>query len=70
MSDLKGGCIKAKKPYIIGECGGPTLVFNGEQAEKFKRSKPHVNVGTIGHVDHGISGLASKIRSHILRLEE
>ncbi len=21
--------------------------------EKFDRSKPHVNVGTIGHVDHG-----------------
>ncbi|PTQ94417.1 hypothetical protein C8R30_11485, partial [Nitrosomonas nitrosa] len=20
---------------------------------KFERSKPHVNVGTIGHVDHG-----------------
>ncbi|PIZ00261.1 elongation factor Tu, partial [bacterium (Candidatus Howlettbacteria) CG_4_10_14_0_8_um_filter_40_9] len=22
-------------------------------AEKFKRNKPHLNVGTIGHVDHG-----------------
>ncbi|MBT7754765.1 MAG: elongation factor Tu, partial [Candidatus Magasanikbacteria bacterium] len=22
-------------------------------AEDFDRSKPHVNVGTIGHVDHG-----------------
>ncbi|MCB1861417.1 MAG: elongation factor Tu, partial [Gammaproteobacteria bacterium] len=21
--------------------------------EKFSRTKPHVNVGTIGHVDHG-----------------
>lgn len=21
--------------------------------EKFKRTKPHVNIGTIGHVDHG-----------------
>ncbi|MEP4465665.1 GTP-binding protein, partial [Marinobacter alexandrii] len=21
--------------------------------EKFDRSKPHLNVGTIGHVDHG-----------------
>ena len=21
--------------------------------ESFERSKPHVNVGTIGHVDHG-----------------
>ncbi|HIE09837.1 MAG TPA: elongation factor Tu, partial [Armatimonadetes bacterium] len=23
--------------------------------EKFERVKPHVNVGTIGHVDHGKS---------------
>ena len=23
--------------------------------EKFDRSKPHVNIGTIGHVDHGKS---------------
>ncbi|OQY16827.1 MAG: elongation factor Tu, partial [Desulfobacterium sp. 4572_20] len=21
--------------------------------EKFKRTKPHVNVGTVGHIDHG-----------------
>ena len=21
--------------------------------EKYERSKPHVNIGTIGHVDHG-----------------
>ncbi|KUK31248.1 MAG: hypothetical protein RMK84_00005, partial [Oscillochloridaceae bacterium] len=21
--------------------------------QKFERTKPHVNVGTIGHVDHG-----------------
>ncbi|MBN1793600.1 MAG: elongation factor Tu, partial [Candidatus Omnitrophica bacterium] len=21
--------------------------------EKFERTKPHLNVGTIGHVDHG-----------------
>ncbi|MFM2212131.1 MAG: elongation factor Tu, partial [Verrucomicrobiota bacterium] len=23
--------------------------------EKFNRTKPHVNVGTIGHIDHGKS---------------
>ena len=22
---------------------------------KFERTKPHVNIGTIGHVDHGLS---------------
>ena len=21
--------------------------------QKFERSKPHINIGTIGHVDHG-----------------
>jgi elongation factor Tu len=29
--------------------------------EKFNRSKPHVNVGTIGHVDHGKTSLTSAI---------
>jgi len=29
--------------------------------EKFERSKPHVNVGTIGHVDHGKSTLTAAI---------
>ena len=29
--------------------------------QKFDRSKPHVNVGTIGHVDHGKTTLTSAI---------
>ena len=29
--------------------------------EKFNRSKPHVNVGTIGHVDHGKTTLSAAI---------
>ena len=29
--------------------------------EKFNRSKPHVNIGTIGHVDHGKTTLTSAI---------
>ncbi|NLJ35651.1 MAG: elongation factor Tu, partial [candidate division WS1 bacterium] len=29
--------------------------------EKFVRDKPHVNVGTIGHVDHGKTTLTSAI---------
>ena len=29
--------------------------------EKFERSKPHINVGTIGHVDHGKTTLTSAI---------
>ena len=30
-------------------------------AEKFKRDKPHINVGTIGHVDHGKTTLTAAI---------
>jgi len=34
-------------------------------AEKFERKKPHVNVGTIGHVDHGKTTLTAAI-THVL----
>ncbi len=30
-------------------------------ADKFERTKPHVNIGTIGHVDHGKTTLTSAI---------
>ncbi len=36
--------------------------------EKFDRSKPHVNVGTIGHVDHGKTTLTAAI-THVLAKE-
>ncbi len=36
-------------------------------AEIFKREKPHVNVGTIGHVDHGKTTLTAAIL-HVLNL--
>ena len=29
--------------------------------EKFERNKPHVNIGTIGHVDHGKTTLTASI---------
>ena len=33
--------------------------------QKFDRSKPHVNIGTIGHVDHGKTTLTAAISSHL-----
>lgn len=35
--------------------------------EKFERTKPHVNVGTIGHVDHGKTTLTAAITMHCAR---
>ncbi|MCU0664674.1 MAG: GTP-binding protein, partial [Myxococcota bacterium] len=29
--------------------------------EKFVRNKPHVNIGTIGHIDHGKTTLTAAI---------
>ncbi len=33
--------------------------------ETFKREKPHVNIGTIGHVDHGKTTLTAAISTHL-----
>ncbi len=33
--------------------------------KKFERVKPHVNVGTIGHIDHGKTTLTSAITKHL-----
>ncbi len=38
------------------------------EKEKFQRTKPHVNVGTIGHVDHGKTTLTAAI-THALYLK-
>src|SRR3954465_8010763 len=36
--------------------GGPTVA-----KAKFERTKPHVNIGTIGHIDHGKTTLTAAI---------
>ena len=33
--------------------------------EKFERTKPHVNVGTVGHIDHGKTTLTAAITKHL-----
>ena len=33
--------------------------------EKFERSKPHVNIGTIGHIDHGKTTLTAAITKYL-----
>ncbi|KAG1668188.1 Elongation factor Tu [Nymphon striatum] len=41
--------------------------MNGDKRmakEKFERNKPHVNIGTIGHVDHGKTSLTAAITKY------
>ncbi|GAB4336967.1 MAG: elongation factor Tu [Calditrichia bacterium] len=35
--------------------------------QKFERKKPHVNIGTIGHVDHGKTTLTAAITMHLAK---
>ena len=35
------------------------------EKEKFERTKPHFNIGTIGHVDHGKTTLTAAITKHL-----
>lgn len=37
------------------------------EKEKFSRAKPHVNVGTIGHVDHGKTTLTAAITTNLFK---
>lgn len=36
-------------------------------SKKFERTKPHVNIGTIGHVDHGKTTLTSAITKYLAK---
>ena len=67
----RGGPKKPKKTLqnrfaFIKKCVKITLAKNKKEinkimAEAYVRSKPHVNVGTIGHVDHGKTTLTAAI---------
>lgn len=39
----------------------------GENGKTFDRSKPHINIGTIGHVDHGKTTLTAAITAVLAR---
>src|SRR5439155_15857576 len=51
----------------ILDSSSEAIFEGGEQTmakEKFVRNKPHVNIGTIGHVDHGKTTLTAAITKH------
>ncbi|CAG8588834.1 4779_t:CDS:2, partial [Diversispora eburnea] len=58
-------CIKSitaqtSKRYL-NSLANPITRFYATEVQKFKRGKPHVNIGTIGHVDHGKTTLTAAI---------
>jgi elongation factor Tu len=53
------GCLRKEGGLIKNH----NLKTNKMAKETFKREKPHVNVGTIGHVDHGKTTLTAAITS-------
>ena len=47
---------------ITEQGSGPSDTKEGKMAkQKFERTKPHLNVGTIGHIDHGKTTLTAAI---------
>jgi elongation factor Tu len=42
-----------------------TKEVRGMAKKKFERTKPHINVGTIGHIDHGKTTLTAAITKHL-----
>eukprot|EP00831_Metopus_contortus_P056885 TRINITY_DN4914_c0_g1_i2.p1 TRINITY_DN4914_c0_g1~~TRINITY_DN4914_c0_g1_i2.p1 ORF type:complete len:444 (-),score=75.92 TRINITY_DN4914_c0_g1_i2:1169-2500(-) len=51
-------CIRDRYQRRVHGCQGGQIIM---AKEKFDRSKPHVNIGTIGHVDHGKTTLTAAI---------
>ena len=59
---LRGGAAVGRgrdRLRSAGHVGTPPEELMGKQ--KFERTKPHVNVGTIGHIDHGKTTLTAAI---------
>jgi elongation factor Tu len=57
-----GCCIVQPLPFVV--VARPSRAVRGDVSmakEKFERNKPHVNVGTIGHVDHGKTTLTAAL---------
>jgi len=49
----------------LGFVRGWIFKVNMADAKKFERTKPHVNIGTMGHVDHGKTTLTAAITKYL-----
>ncbi|RXW19861.1 hypothetical protein EST38_g5963 [Candolleomyces aberdarensis] len=57
-SSLRNVCQRNRVPVTSS---ASSLLLRRGYAEVFKRNKPHMNIGTIGHVDHGKTTLTAAI---------
>jgi elongation factor Tu len=51
--------------FLKGSWLGANKEVRGMAKKKFERTKPHINVGTIGHIDHGKTTLTAAITKHL-----
>ena len=56
MKALNGGTKPVRRGNPVSFTGSIQMAKS-----KFERNKPHVNIGTIGHVDHGKTSLTAAI---------
>lgn len=67
ISRLGLGCGSCLRPRVVASSVVPHLRLMGRAVEAgyatgtFQRTKPHINIGTIGHVDHGKTTLTAAI---------
>ncbi|KAJ3291786.1 translation elongation factor Tu [Rhizoclosmatium sp. JEL0117] len=55
---VAAACTKTTQPFKMAAV---STGFTGRSYSAYNRSKPHVNIGTIGHVDHGKTTLTAAI---------
>lgn len=67
VAALRGGLNASLKPTLANAIasGSYVVVLGRHYSEKFSRSKPHLNIGTIGHVDHGKTTLTAVITKRL-----
>ncbi|RDL35442.1 Elongation factor Tu [Venustampulla echinocandica] len=58
---LQGNAVSPFQHALRGQKGAAVLNAARTYATTFERTKPHVNIGTIGHVDHGKTTLTAAI---------